>query len=157
MVQVSHSYVTTWKTIAWTIWIFVSKVMSLLLNMLSRFVLVFLPRSKWLLISWWQSLSTVILEAKKKKNCHCFHIFPFYLPWSDGTRCHNLSCLVVSNSATPWTVACQALLSMEFPRQKYWSGFPFPSPGDLHNPRIEPRSPALQADTIWATIQHQWF
>ena len=44
---------------------------------------------------------------------------------------------------TPWTVACQAPLFMGFPRQEYWSGLPFPSPGDLPGPRIEPRSPAL--------------
>ena len=47
---------------------------------------------------------------------------------------------------TLWTVACQAPLSMEFSRQEYWSGLPFPSPGDLPDPGIEPRSPALQAD-----------
>ena len=50
--------------------------------------------------------------------------------------------------ATPWTVAYQAPPSMEFSRQKYWSGLPFPSPGDLPNPGIEPRSPALQADAL---------
>ena len=50
--------------------------------------------------------------------------------------------------ATPWTVAHQALLSMEFPRQEYWSIFPFTSPGDLPNPGIKPRSPALQADYL---------
>ena len=49
---------------------------------------------------------------------------------------------------TPWTVAYQAPLSMEFSRQEYWSGLPFPSPGDLPNPEIEPRSPALQADSL---------
>ena len=49
---------------------------------------------------------------------------------------------------TPWTVAYQALPSMEFSRQEYWSGFPFPSPGDLSNPGIEPWSPALQADAL---------
>ena len=48
----------------------------------------------------------------------------------------------------PWSVACQAPLSMEFPRQEYWSGLPFPSPGDLPNPGIEPGSPALQADAL---------
>ena len=48
--------------------------------------------------------------------------------------------------ATPWTVAHQAPPSMEFSRQEYWSGLPFPSPGDLPDPRIEPRSPSLQAD-----------
>ena len=50
--------------------------------------------------------------------------------------------------ATPWTVAYQASLSMGFSRQEYWSGLPFPSPGDLPNPGIEPRSPALEADTL---------
>ena len=50
--------------------------------------------------------------------------------------------------ATPWTVACQAPLSMGFSRQGYWSGLPFPSPGDLPDPGIEPRSPALQAVSL---------
>ena len=66
MVQLSHPYMTTGKAIALTRWTFVGKVMSLLSNMLSRFVIVFLPRSKCLLISWLQSLSTVILEPQKK-------------------------------------------------------------------------------------------
>ena len=48
--------------------------------------------------------------------------------------------------ATLWTVAHQAPLSMGFPRQEYWSGLPFPAPGDLPDPGIEPRSPALQAE-----------
>ena len=50
--------------------------------------------------------------------------------------------------ATPWTVACQAPLSMGFSRQEYWSGLPFPFPGDLPNPGIELMSPALQADSL---------
>ena len=50
--------------------------------------------------------------------------------------------------ATPWTVGHQALASMGFPRQEYWSGLPFPFPGDLPDPGIEPRSPALQADAL---------
>ena len=49
---------------------------------------------------------------------------------------------------TPWTVAHQAPLSMEFSRQKYWSGLPFPSPGDLPDSGIEPRSPAMRADAL---------
>ena len=49
---------------------------------------------------------------------------------------------------TPWTIAYQAPRSMEFSRQVYWSGLPFPSPGDLPNPGIKPRSPALQADAL---------
>ena len=68
MVQLSHPYMTTGKTIALTRWTFVGKVMSLLLNMLSRLVIAFLPRSKRLLISWLQSLSTVILEPRKIKS-----------------------------------------------------------------------------------------
>ena len=76
MVQLSYLYMTTGKTIALTRWTFVGKTMSLLFNMLSRFVLAFLPRSKHLLISWLQSLSAVILEPKKSKfvvspsTCH---------------------------------------------------------------------------------------
>ena len=50
--------------------------------------------------------------------------------------------------ATPWTVAFQAPLSMGFFRQQYWSGLPFPSPGDLPNPGIKPRFPALEADSL---------
>ena len=50
--------------------------------------------------------------------------------------------------ATPWTVAYQAPPSMGFSRQEYWNGLPFPSPGDLPDPGIEPRSPALQADDL---------
>ena len=68
MVQLSHPYMTTGKTIALTTWTFVGKVMSLLLNMLSRLVIAFLPRSKHLLISWLQSPSAVILEPKKIKS-----------------------------------------------------------------------------------------
>ena len=49
---------------------------------------------------------------------------------------------------TPWTVACQAPLSMGFSKQEYWSGLPFPYPRDLPNPGIEPRSPAFQADFL---------
>ena len=68
MVQLSHPYMTIGKIIALTIQIFVSKVISLLFHMLSRFVIAFLPRSKCLLISWLQSPSAVILEPKKIKS-----------------------------------------------------------------------------------------
>ena len=57
-----------------------------------------------------------------------------------------LSC--VQLFATPWTVARQVLLSMEFPRQEYWSGLPFLTPGNLPDPGIEPESPTLQADSL---------
>ena len=89
MVQLSYPYITTGKTIALTRWTFVGKVMSLLFNMLSRFVITFLLRSKRLLISWLQSPSAVILK-RKKIVCYCFHCFPIHLPRSDGTGCHDL-------------------------------------------------------------------
>ena len=79
IVQLLHLYMTTGKTIALTRWAFVSKVMSLLFNMLSRLVITFLPRSKCLLIPWLQPPSIVILEPKKIV-CHCFHCSPIYLP-----------------------------------------------------------------------------
>ena len=68
IVQLSQPYMTTRKTIALTRWTFGGKVMSLLFDMLSRFIIAFLPRSKHLLISWLQSPSTVILEPKKIKS-----------------------------------------------------------------------------------------
>ena len=76
IVQLLYPYMTTGKTIALTRWTFVGKVMSLLSNMLSRFVIAFLPRNKNLLISWLQSPSAVILEPKKIKSVTVFIIFP---------------------------------------------------------------------------------
>ena len=72
MVQFSHLYMTTGKTIALTIWTFVSEVMSLLFNTLSRFVIAFLPRNNYLLISWLQSPSALTLEPKKRKSVTAF-------------------------------------------------------------------------------------
>ena len=88
-------HMTIGKTIALTRGTFVGKVMSLLLNTLSRLVITFLLESKRLLISWLQSPSTVILEPKKNKVWHCFYCFPIYFLWSDGTRCHKLRFLNV--------------------------------------------------------------
>ena len=116
MVQLSHPYMTTGKTRALTIWTFVSKVMSLLFNMLSRFVTAFLPRSKHLLISWLQSPSAAILEPKKIKS-HCFHYFLIYFPWNNGTRCHDLFLMFNFSSAFPFSFTlikrffCSASLS----------------------------------------------
>ena len=76
IVQLSHPYMTTGKTIALTRWTFVGEVMSLLLNMLSRLVITFLPRSMCLLISWLQSPSAVILESKKIKSLSLLPFFP---------------------------------------------------------------------------------
>ena len=95
IVQLSHPYMITGKTIALTRWTFVGKVMSQLLNMLSRVVITFLPRSKCLLISWLQSPSAVVLEPHKNKVWHCFHCLPIYLPWSDRTGYHDLRFLNV--------------------------------------------------------------
>ena len=89
-VQLSHPYMTTGNTIVLTRWTSVGKGMSLLFNTLSRLVITFLPRIKHLFISWLQLPSAVTLEPQKV--CHCF---PIYLPWSDGTRCHDLSFLNV--------------------------------------------------------------
>ena len=83
MEQQFYPYMTTKKGIDLTKWIFVSEVMSLSLNTLSRIIITFYPRIKCLLISWLQSPST-------EKICHCFHFFHVYLPWSDGNRCHYL-------------------------------------------------------------------
>ena len=90
MVQLSHPYMTTGKTIALTRRAFVSKVISLLVNLLSRLVIAILPRSKCLLISWLQSPSAVILEPKKRKSITVSIFSPVYLPWSVGTGCHDL-------------------------------------------------------------------
>ena len=94
IVQLSHPHMTTGKTIALTRQTFVGKVMSLFFNILSRLVIVFLPRSQCLLISWLQSPSAMILEPKKIV-CHSFHCFPIYLLWRDGSRCHDFSSLNV--------------------------------------------------------------
>ena len=93
MVQLSHPYVTTGKTIALTRWTFVSKVMSLLFNMLPRFVIAFLPRRKRLLISWLHSQSAVILEPPKIKSVTVSIVSPSIC--HDGTRYHDLRFLNV--------------------------------------------------------------
>ena len=92
MVQLSHPYMTTGKTIASTTWTFVSKTMSLLFNMLSRLVITFLPRSNYL-----NFMAAVIIHsdfgAQENKPSHCF---PICLPWSYGTGCHGLSFWMLS-------------------------------------------------------------
>ena len=80
IVQLSHPYMATRKTIALTRWTFVGKVMSLIFNVLSRLVITFLLSSKRLLISWPQSPSAVILELPRNKICCCFPYFPISLP-----------------------------------------------------------------------------
>ena len=75
-------------------------------------------------------------------------VIMIFVSFSYGEEGESISHSVMSTSATPWTIACQVLLSMEFSRQEYWSGLPFPSPRDLPDPEIEPRSPALQEDSL---------
>ena len=89
---------TTRKTVALTRWTFLGKIISLLCNMPSKLVITFLPRSKHLFISWLQSPSAVTLEPKKV--CQCFYCFPTYLPWSDGTGCHELVFWMLSFKST---------------------------------------------------------
>ena len=83
IVQLSHPYMATRKTIALTRWTFVGRVVSLLFNMLSRLVITFLPRNECL--NFMASVTICSdLGAPQNKVCHCFHCFPIYLPWSDG-------------------------------------------------------------------------
>ena len=93
-VQLSYPYMTTGETIALTRWTFVGKVMSLLFNMLSSLVITCLLRSTRL-----NFMAAVIISsdfgAPQNKVWHCFHCFPIYFPWADGTRCHDLSFLNV--------------------------------------------------------------
>ena len=90
IVQVSHPYMTTGKTIALTRWTFVGKVIYLLFNILFKLVITFLPRSRHLLISWLQSPSAVILEPKKIKSLTVSIVSPSICHESDGTGCHDL-------------------------------------------------------------------
>ena len=95
MVQLSHLYMTTRKTIVLTIWTFVSKVMSLLFNTLSRLVIAFFPKEQ---VSFnFMAVVTVCSDfgAQENKIYHCFHFFHIYSALSDGTRCHDLHFLNV--------------------------------------------------------------
>ena len=98
IVQLSHLYMTTGKTIALTIWTFVSKVMSLLFNMLSRLLIAFLPRSKCFLISWLQSPSTVSLEPKKLRSVTVCIVSP--------PICHEV---MGQSCSKPWWRMCDLL------------------------------------------------
>ena len=106
IVQLSHPYMTTGKTIALTRWTFVDKVMSLLFNMRSRLVITFLPRSKRLLISWLQSPSAVILEPRQIKSAT--------VPTVSPSICHE----VMGPDAMKWHVFCSRGSSR--PRDRIW-------------------------------------
>ena len=107
----------------------------------------------------WESQSCTIHSFIKILPEHSLYAWP--LEWPSTTPC-SLLILHVSKYqslshawlfVTPWTAAHQSPLSMRFSRQRYWSRFPFPSPGDLPNPGIEPRSPALQTDSLPTELQ----
>ena len=112
IIQLSHPYTPTGRTIALTRRTFVGKVMSLLFNMLSRLVTAFLPRSKHLLISWLQLPSAVILEPEKLVS-HCFHCFAICLPWSYGTGCHDLHFWMLSFKPT-YSLSCFTFIKSLF-------------------------------------------
>ena len=101
MVQLSHPYVTSGKTIVLTRQTFFGKVMSLLLNMLSRFVITLLSRSKHVNF---MTIVTICSDfgAQEDKVWHCFHCFPIYLPWNDGTGCHDLHFLAEEKRPCTW-------------------------------------------------------
>ena len=133
---------TTGKTITLTIRAFISKVTSLLFSILSRLVIVFLPRSKSLLISWLQSPSAVILELKKIKSVTVLIVSSTIVSLSKQSAetkrtkvSGNMLLLLLLSRfsrvrlcATPYTAAHQAPRSLRFSRQDHWSGLPFPSP-----------------------------
>ena len=99
IVQFSHPYMTTGKTIALTRWSFVDQVMSLLFNMLSRFIITFLPRSKRPLISWLQSPSAVILEPKKNSLPLFLHLF-FYVLSQAFIKCSSKAFVYIYMQST---------------------------------------------------------
>ena len=110
----------------------------------------FIPAAQW---------RDVFIKKGSSASCcrkHSLHRVCLQPVWDLGAIsvvicmcCAVLRHSVMSDSLwPPWIVACQSPLSMGFSRQEYWSRLPYPSPGDLPNPRIEPRSPALQADSL---------
>ena len=121
MVQLSHPYMTTEKNIALTIWTFVNKVLSLFFNMLSRFVIDFLPRSKHLSISWLQAPSAVILEPKNKVSVSIFpHQIPYDYTVEVGNRFNGLD-LIDTVPDEVWAEFCdtvQETQSKTIPKKK---------------------------------------
>ena len=132
MIQLSHPYMTTGKTIALIRWTFVGKVMSLLFNMLSRFVVAFLrfvvaflPRSKCLLISWLQSPSTVILEPRKIMSAQLLLAIALFVVEKKLPFCV-LNCFILSDSLQPYGPQPARLLC---PRVSQARILEYPPPG----------------------------
>ena len=97
--------------------------------------------------SWDQQMQTIVYRMHRQQG-PIQHKEQYPVINNSGEEYEVKSLSRIRLFATPWTVAYQAPLSMGFSRQEYWSGLPFPSPGDLPYPGIEPRSPALQADAL---------
>ena len=93
----------------------------------------------------WETENKISKKKKKKKKHGTYYQEGF-------SKMEVKSLIRVQLFATPWTVAYQAPLSVGFSRQEYWSGLPFPSPGDIPDPGMEPRSPALQADVLTSEL-----
>ena len=141
IVQLSHPYITTGKTIALTRQIFACKAVSLLFNMLPRFVIFFLPRSKRLLISWLPSPPAppeVILEPMKITSC--LHAYILCLLWISWFLCSVPS--VMSDSLQPYRLQPTRLLWHKNLQARILEWVACPPPGDLPNPGIELASPA---------------
>ena len=121
-------------------------------TLLGRNILLLLSTLSTALPSWIASqiASPVFLIKKGKENPNIKQ--PYYLPCKFRDTVFIYVCekslIHVWLFVIPWIVACQTPLSMRFSRQEYWSGLPFPFPGDLPDPGIKPRSPALQADSL---------
>ena len=132
MVQLSHPYMTTRKTTALTRQTFAGKGISLLCNMLSRFVIAFFPRNKCIFMA----AVTICNDfgAPQNKVCHCFHSIPIYLPWSDGTKCHDFVFWMLS-SKPAFSLSSLTFIKKLFRKKKKRSSLdPFhflPSPADL--------------------------
>ena len=132
-------------------------------------------RRIWSVLSVYAFLGSLhLLVIWRKRLLHLVQYFDLiFLPSLLHSSCHlncytttmTFACMLSHSSrvllfVTPGTVACQALLPMGFSRQEYWSGLPYPSPGDLPNPRNEPVPPALQADSLtqshWGSLLWTW-
>ena len=146
MDQLSHPYMTIGKIIAFTTWSFVGKMMFLLFNLMSAFIMVFLPRSKCLLISWLQSPYTVILEHKKIKSITVSN-FPLLFVWSDGASCHLYFECWVWSQLFHSSISCSSrssliplcFLPLKWHHPHFWGCWGFP--GNLIPPACVSPSP----------------
>ena len=137
MVQLSQQYMTAGKTIALIIQTFVGRVMSLLFGTLSRFVMAFLPWGKW--SSDFMTAVTICSDfrAQEEEICHYFHLFPFYLPCSNGARCQDLSIfnslkLALSLSSFTFIKRLFSSSSLTAIRRRHWHPTPVLLPGKSH-------------------------